>query len=250
MAMKRPLFGVPADCRVVDDQAAQVLIDRYMAAAAVHADAAALIVPARPDLMTAREVAARLDGLLLTGSPSNVEPRRYGQPDAIGNGPFDPGRDTMTLALIEEMIRLGRPVFGICRGFQEINVAFGGTLARNLGDADRPLVHHAARDLPIGEVFEHIHDVALTPHGLLARNLGRETLAVRSVHFQGVDRLGADLIVEATAPDGVIEAVSANVSGAAVLGVQWHPEWQVDADAASQGFFTLFGRALRGDRLD
>lgn len=246
----RPLFGVPADCRVVDDQAAQVLIDRYMAAAALHADAAALIVPARPDLMTAREVAARLDGLLLTGSPSNVEPRRYGRPDIVGNGPFDPGRDAMTLALIEEMIGLGRPVFGICRGFQEINVAFGGTLARDLGDADRSLVHHAASGLPIAAVFDHIHDVALVPGGLLARNLGRESLVVRSVHFQGVDRLGEDLAIEATAPDGVIEAISACINGAPVLGVQWHPEWQVDADAASQGFFALFGRALRGDRLD
>lgn len=246
----RPLFGVPADCRVIEHQPAQVLIDRYMAAASLHADAAALIVPARPDLMTARETAARLDGLLLTGSPSNVEPRRYGQPDIAGNGPFDPDRDTMTLALIEEMIRLGRPVFGICRGFQEINVAFGGTLARDLGEPGRPIVHHAASHLPIADVFDHIHDVALAPGGLLARNLGRESLAVRSVHFQGVDRLGTDLAVEATAADGVIEAVSACVNGAPVLGVQWHPEWQIDTDAASQGFFAMFGRALRGDRLD
>jgi putative glutamine amidotransferase len=246
----RPLFGVPADCRVVDHQASQLLVDRYMAAAARHADAAALIIPARPDLMTAGEVAARLDGLLLTGSPSNVAPARYGQSDVAGNGPFDPGRDAMTLALIEEMIRLRRPVFGICRGFQEINVAFGGTLARDMGDAGRPIVHHAPAHLPIAGVFDHVHDVALAPGGLLARHLGRESLAVRSVHFQGVDRLGTGLRVEATAPDGVIEAVSASVDGSPVLGVQWHPEWQVDADAASQGFFTLFGRALRGERLD
>jgi putative glutamine amidotransferase len=248
--MSRPLFGVPADSRVIDDQPSQLLIDRYMAAAARHADAAALIVPTRPDLMTAREVAARLDGLLLTGSPSNVAPSRYGQPDAAGNGPFDPARDTMTLALIEEMIRLGRPVFGICRGFQEINVAFGGSLARDLGNPDRALIHHATRGLPIDDVFDHVHDVALAPDGMLARNLGRERLTVRSVHFQGVDRLGEDLRVEATAPDGVIEAVSACVNGAPLLGVQWHPEWQADADAASQGFFALFGRALRGERLD
>jgi putative glutamine amidotransferase len=245
----RPIFGITADARMLGVEAAQVLIDRYMEAAVRHADAAALIVPARPDLMSAREVAARLDGLLLTGSPSNVEPHRYGQPDIVGNGPFDPGRDTMTLALIEEMIALGRPVFGICRGFQELNVAFGGTLARNLGDVGRPLNHHAASDLPIDDAFDHIHDVALVPGGVLASGLGRDSLRVRSVHFQGVDRLGTGLSVEATAPDGVIEAVSAEVGGAQLLGVQWHPEWQADADAASRGFFGLFGRALRGDRI-
>jgi putative glutamine amidotransferase len=245
----RPVLGLTADARMLGDEAAQVLIDRYMEAAARHADAAALIVPARPDLMTAREVAARLDGLLLTGSPSNVEPRRYGRPDIPGNGPFDPGRDEMTLALIEEMIALGRPVFGICRGFQEMNVAFGGTLARNLGDDDRPLRHHALPDLPIDEVFDHMHEVALTDAGILATGLGRDRLRVRSVHFQGVDRLGAGLTVEARAPDGVVEAISTEVNGAQLLGVQWHPEWQVDADAASRGFFGLFGRALRGERI-
>jgi putative glutamine amidotransferase len=234
---------------MLGQEAAQVLIDRYMEAAVRHADAAALIVPARPDLMSAREVAARLDGLLLTGSPSNVEPRRYGQPDVAGNGPFDPGRDAMTLALIEEMIALGRPVFGICRGFQEMNVAFGGTLARNLAEDGRPIRHHAVPDLPIGEVFDHLHDVTLAPGGVLANGLGRDRLRVRSVHFQGVDQLGTGLNVEATAPDGVIEAISAEVNGAQLLGVQWHPEWQADADAASRGFFGLFGRAMRGERI-
>jgi putative glutamine amidotransferase len=245
----RPVLGLTADTRTLGDESAQVLIERYMEAAVRHADAAALIVPARPDLMSAREVAVRLDGLLLTGSPSNVEPRRYGQADIAGNGPFDPGRDAMTLALIEEMITLGRPVFGICRGFQELNVAFGGTLARNLGDVGRPLRHHADPDMPIDDVFDHIHDVALAPDGVLANGLCRDRLRVRSVHFQGVDQLGQGLTVEATAPDGVIEAVSAEVNGAHLLGVQWHPEWQVDADAASQGFFGLFGRALRGERI-
>jgi putative glutamine amidotransferase len=244
----RPVIGITACSRAVGDETAQVVIDRYMEAAVRHADAAALIVPARPDLMTAREIAVRLDGLLLTGSPSNVEPARYGEQDADG-GPFDPGRDAMSFALIEAMIDLGRPIFGICRGFQEMNVAFGGSLARDLGRGDRPLPHHAADGVTTEEMFGHVHDVSLVPNGLLARALGRDRLKVRSVHYQGIARLGDGLGVEATAPDGVVEAISASVNGAQLLGVQWHPEWQADADAASRGFFGLFGRALRGETL-
>lgn len=245
----RPVLGLTACSRSVGDEVAQVLVDRYVEAAIRYADAAALIVPARPDLMTAREVASRLDGLLLTGSRSNVEPRRYGQPDVVGDGPFDPGRDAMSLALIEAMIDLGRPVFGICRGFQEINVAFGGSLARDLGAGDRPMPHHAPPGVAVDEMFGHVHDVALAPDGILAAAFGRERMRVNSVHFQGVDRLGDGLTVEAAAADGVVEAFSAKVNDAQLLGVQWHPEWQTDRDAASSGFFGLLGRALRGEHI-
>lgn len=243
----RPVLGITCCARVTGDEIAQVVIHRYLEAAMRHGDCAALLIPARPDLMTTSEVAARLDGLLLTGSPSNVEPSRYRQEDSEGDGPFDPGRDAMSLAMIEAMIALGRPVFGICRGFQELNVAFGGTLARNLGEAGRPVPHHAAPEAGLDEMFGHEHDVTLAKGGVLANALGRERLRVSSVHYQGVDALGHDLAVEATAPDGVVEAASARINGAAVLGVQWHPEWQVEGNPASAGFFNLMGRALRGD---
>ena len=245
----RPVLGLTACSRAVGDEIGQVLVDRYMEAAVRHADAAALIVPARPDLMRAREVAARLDGLLLTGSPSNVEPARYGRPDVTGEAPFDPGRDAMSLALIAAMIDLGRPVFGICRGFQEMNVAFGGSLARDLSAEDRSLPHHAPPGVPTEAMFGHAHEVTLAPGGILAGALGRDRLRVSSVHYQGVDRLGDGLTVEARAEDGVVEAFSARVNGAQLLGVQWHPEWQTDRDAASSGFFGLFGRALRGEPI-
>ncbi|WP_380873057.1 gamma-glutamyl-gamma-aminobutyrate hydrolase [Sphingomonas sp. DBB INV C78] len=243
--MTRPLLGITACNRPFGEESAQVVIDRYMEAAMRHADAAALLIPARPDLMSAREAATRIDGLLLTGSPSNVGPERYG--DADGKGPFDPARDEMSLALIEVMIELGKPVFGICRGFQEINVAFGGTLDRALGDADRALSHHSPDGVPLDAMFAHSHDVNLARDGVLARAFGRDSLKVNSVHFQGVKRLGAGLSVEATAPDGVIEAVSASPGGTPVLAVQWHPEWQTDRDASSQGFFGIMGRTLRGE---
>lgn len=242
----RPFIGITACTRPFAGETAQVVIDRYMEAAVRYADADAVLIPARPDIVDAAAVAARLDGLLLTGSPSNVAPAAYGDEDA-GEGPFDPGRDAMVFALVEAMIALGRPIFGICRGFQELNVAFGGTLARDLGAPDRPLSHHAPKGATLDEMFDYEHDIALAPGGVLARGLGRDRLSVRSVHFQGVGRLGDGLAVEATAPDGVIEAFSAHPNGAAVLGVQWHPEWQADADAASQALFRLFGRTLRGE---
>jgi putative glutamine amidotransferase len=244
----RPVLGITACTRRQGDELAQTVINRYMEAAVIHADCAALLIPARPDLMSASEVAGRLDGLLLTGSPSNVEPARYGD-GGDGEGPFDPGRDAMSLAMIEAMIEAGKPVFGICRGFQELNVAFGGTLARNLGDDGRPLSHHAPDGASLDAMFGHEHDVTLRRDGVLARAFGRDRLYVNSVHYQGVGLLGRDLTIEATAPDGVIEAVSARVNGAPVLGVQWHPEWQTDRDAASTGFFGLLGRALRGDAI-
>ena len=244
--MTRPLIGITACTRDFAGETAQVVIDRYMEAAVRHADADAVLIPARPDLVDAVTIAARLDGLLLTGSPSNVAPARYGDADA-GDGPFDAGRDEMVMRLIAAMIDRSRPVLGICRGFQELNVAFGGTLARDMGLVGRAVSHHAPDGVPLDSMFAHGHDVMLTPGGVLADAFGRDRLHVNSVHFQGVARLGSDLRIEAQAPDGVIEAVSANPNGAAILGVQWHPEWQSDRDAASQGIFHIFGRALRGE---
>lgn len=248
--MTRPVLGVVCCTRIVGVEPAQAVMSRYVEAAMRYADAAALLIPALPDLMQAREVVGRLDGLLLTGSPSNVEPARYGQAGvADAEGPYDPARDTMTAALIEAMTGNGRPVFGVCRGFQEINVAFGGTLRRDMGRSDELLRHHATVDASFDEQFDHAHPVTLQPGGTLLAAYGRPELQVNSVHYQGVDRLGNGLAVEARAPDGVIEAVSADVGGAPVLAVQWHPEWRTDDNPDSQIFFHLLGRALRGEPL-
>lgn len=242
----RPVIGIICCARRVGEETAQAVMERYLQAVAVHSDCAALLVPARSDLMGAREVAGRIDGLLLTGSPSNVEPNRYGDGSA-SEGPFDHKRDEMSLAMIAAMIGRVRPVFGVCRGFQELNVAFGGTLVRDLGEPERRLPHHAPDGTGFDEMFDHEHDVALTPGGVLARGLGRARLRVNSVHYQGVDRLGQGLAIEANAPDGIVEAFSAAPDGAPVLGVQWHPEWHAERDSASIAFFALLGRALRGD---
>jgi putative glutamine amidotransferase len=245
----RPVAGIICCTRTVGIEPAQAVMNRYVAGAMRYADAAALLVPSMPELMKASEVAARLDGLMLTGSPSNLDPALYGEEIGDAPGPFDPARDTMTADLIKAMLDLGRPVFGVCRGFQEINVAFGGTLRRDMAASRDLITHHAPDEVDFEGMFDHLHPVDLTPGGVLAEAFGTERAVVNSVHYQGVDRLGQDLTVEARAEDGVVEAVSATVNGAPVLAVQWHPEWKPDANPQSQTFFQLFGRALRGSPL-
>lgn len=245
----RPVLGVIACNRDVDNQAAQTVMTRYLNSALTYADAAGLLVPAMPELMHAKEVAPRIDGLLLTGTPSNLDPKRYGELADDAPGPFDPDRDEMTARLIEAMLELGKPVFGICRGFQELNVAFGGTLRRDMAEHPELIAHHAPSELSFHDYFDHTHPVTLTKGGVLERAYERSELDVVSVHYQGADKLGAGLHVEAKAPDGVIEAVSAEVNGAPVLAVQWHPEWKAHENPQSQTFFKLLGRALRREPL-
>lgn len=246
---QRPVLGIICCNREINAQPAQAVMTRYILSSLVYADAAGLLVPAMPNLFHAREVAPRLDGLLLTGTPSNLDPKRYGELIDDAPGPLDPERDEMTSRLIEAMLELGKPVFGICRGFQELNVAFGGTLRRDMAEHPELLPHHAPSSASFEGMFEHIHPVTLEKGGVLHKAYGRDELDIVSVHYQGVDKLGAGLKVEAVAPDGVIEAVSAEINGAPVVAVQWHPEWKAHENPQSQTFFKLLGRALRKEKL-
>jgi putative glutamine amidotransferase len=181
---------------------------------------------------------------LLTGSPSNVATARYG--DDGGDGPFDEGRDEIALSMVERMIDAQKPVFGICRGFQEINVALGGTLRRDASANDDLIRHHAPDDVAFDAMFDHRHPLELESGGWLASAYGKPALDVNSVHYQGIGRLADGLSVEARAPDGLIEAYSARPNGAPLLAVQWHPEWGTEKDPDSQTYFHLLGKALRG----
>ncbi len=241
----RPVLGVIACNRIVGTEPAQAVMERYIRAAMTYADVAALIVPSLPDLMTAAEVAPRLDGILLTGSPSNVATARYG--DFGGEGPFDEGRDEIALSMVDRMIDLKKPVFGICRGFQEINVAMGGTLRRDTSASDELIRHHAPDGVSFDAMFEHRHPVELAEGGLLASAYAKPGLDVNSVHYQGIGKLADGLTIEARAPDGLVEAYSARPNGAPLLAVQWHPEWGTESDPDSQTYFHLLGKALRGE---
>ena len=243
--MSRPVLGVIACNRMVGSEIAQAVMNRYIRAAMTYADVAALIIPSLPDLMTAAEVAPRIDGILLTGSPSNVATRLYG--DEGGDGPFDDGRDEIAMSMVDRMIDARKPVFGICRGFQEINVALGGTLRRDTSANDTLIRHHAPDDADFDAMFDHRHPVELADGGMLSTAYAKGALDVNSVHFQGIGTLADGLTVEARAPDGLIEAYSARPNGAPLLAVQWHPEWGTENDVDSQTYFHLLGKALRGN---
>lgn len=242
----RPVLGIIACNRIVGTEIAQAVMNRYIVSAMRYADVAALIVPSLPDLMTAAEVAPRLDGILLTGTPSNVAPGRYGEA-AEGEGPFDPDRDEIALGLVDRMIDAAKPVFGICRGFQEINVALGGTLRRDTSASDELIQHHAPDGVSFDAMFDHRHPVQLEHGGMLAAAYARAAIEVNSVHYQGIGRLADGLTIEARAPDGLVEAYSARPNGAPLLAVQWHPEWGTENDPDSQTYFRLLGKALRGE---
>ncbi|HEV7234302.1 MAG TPA: gamma-glutamyl-gamma-aminobutyrate hydrolase family protein [Sphingorhabdus sp.] len=241
----RPVLGIIACNRIVGTEGAQAVMDRYIRAAMTYADVAALIVPSLPELMTAAEVAPRLDGILLTGSPSNVATSRYG--DSGGDGPFDEARDEIALSMVDRMIDAQKPVFGICRGFQEINVALGGTLRRDTSKSEELIHHHAPDGVAFDAMFDHRHRVELAEGGVLAQAYAKPALDVNSVHYQGVGKLAEGLSIEARAPDGLIEAYSARPNGAPLLAVQWHPEWGIENDPDSQTYFKLLGKALRGE---
>jgi putative glutamine amidotransferase len=237
---RKPVMGVLC-CNEVFDRPIQSVASRFIAPLASLSDVTVLLVPAVEQAFDAISLVDRLDGLLLTGSRSNVAGDRYGQARPE-NGALDLERDEVALTLAAHMIESGRPVFGICRGFQELNVLFGGTLARIEGD-----VHHRtpSPDLAFTDLFDHHHDVELTAGGLLSGTIGMPRLAVNSVHGQGVDRLGGGLAVEAIAcDDGLVEAFSARPCGAPVVAVQWHPEWQAAHRPEGRAFFRLIGDAL------
>jgi putative glutamine amidotransferase len=241
----RPVLGIIACNRQVGTEPAQAVMERYIRAAMTYADVAALIVPSLPDLMSAAEVAPRLDGILLTGTPSNVAPERYGE-EVEGDGPFDLGRDEIALSMVDRMIDAQKPVFGICRGFQEINVALGGTLRRDTSASEELIRHHAPDGVSFDAMFDHRHPVELADDGILAQAYAKPALEVNSVHYQGIGKLADGLNIEARAPDGLVEAYSARPNGAPLLAVQWHPEWGTEDDPDSQTYFKLLGKALRG----
>jgi len=236
----KPVIGVLC-CNEIVDRPIQAVATRFVEPLVRYAGATVLLVPAVADAMDTRALAGRLDGLLLTGSRSNVAGARYGKSDAADDA-LDLDRDAVALELAGRMIEAGRPVFGICRGLQELNVLFGGTLTDALDDG-----HHRSTDAATAyeTLFDHVHDVRLRSGGMLAAAIAEPSISVTSVHRQGIDRLGEGLSVEAHAvSDGLVEAFSARPCGGDVLAVQWHPEWDVAASASSRAFFSLIGQSL------
>ena len=227
-------------------QAYHMAGEKYLTAVLDAAGAVPVIVPAIGRELQLDALLDSLDGLLFMGSPSNVEPHRYqGEPSEPGTL-HDVHRDETTLPLIPKAVAAGVPVLGVCRGCQEMNVAYGGTLWQKLHEVPGFMDHRDDESLPLEQQYGPAHEVTLAPGGLLQRIAGGATrLRVNSLHNQGVRELGAGLEVEARADDGVIEAFRVDGAQRFALAVQWHPEWQVMQNDFSRALFAEFGAACR-----
>lgn len=250
-ARAKPLVLIPCDVKQVGIHPFHSVGEKYINAVAHGADTWPLLVPAfgpgedLEDLtghMDLDALLAMADGVFLPGSVSNVAPPEYGaadDPDIL----HDTQRDALALPLIERALALEVPLFAVCRGLQELNVVLGGTLHPRLYQVEGLTDHREDPSLPRAEQYVHAHTVSLTPGGMLAELLGTDRIGVNSLHGQGIRELAPSLAVEATAPDGVVEAVSRPSQDSFLLGVQWHPEWRFREDASSVALFRAFGEA-------
>lgn len=249
MEGNRPLIGVVSDRRQVGDHFFHMVGEKYLRALVDGADGYPVALPSLAEGFDVLDILDRLDGLFLTGSPSNVEPKHYlGDPSRSGTW-HDPERDVAALALIPAAIRAGMPVFAVCRGFQEINVAFGGTLHQHVHEVEGYRVHKENPDDPLDRQYAESHRVDFTEGGVLANATGQRSARVNSLHSQGIDRLGDGLAVEAVAEDGLVEAFRVENAPGFTLAVQWHPEWRATSNPVSMAVFGAFGDACRTYRL-
>ena len=240
---RKPLIGVSACRKQIDPHPFNVVGEKYIDSVVDGADAMAMMIPPLGRRLDIEELLGRVDGLLLTGSPSNIEPQHYGGNNSVP--PHDPHRDATTLKLLRRAVERAIPLLAICRGCQEVNVAYGGTLHPQLDQVEGLIRHREDSTRPLDEQYAPTHKLELTDTGLLASLAGTTDVSVNSLHTQGVAKLGAGLVVEATAPDGLIEAFSVQGSAAFSLAVQWHPEWKVAENPFYLAIFRAFGTACR-----
>ncbi|WP_296260211.1 MULTISPECIES: gamma-glutamyl-gamma-aminobutyrate hydrolase family protein [unclassified Pseudomonas] len=246
-----PLIGVAACTQQIGPHAYHVSGDKYVRAVAVAAKGLPLILPSLAELIDPADILSVVDGLVFTGSASNVEPYHYSGPASAPGTAHDPERDRTTLPLIRAAVAAGVPVLGICRGFQEMNVAFGGSLHQKVHETGTFLDHREPDNEPVEIQYAPSHSLHIAPGGMLAGLGLADEIRVNSLHGQGIERLAPGLRVEATAADGLIEAISvppgAPFASADVfaLGVQWHPEWQVMQNRDYLSILQAFGDACR-----
>jgi putative glutamine amidotransferase len=243
--MSRPIVLVPADVKLIDGHPFHATGEKYLTALVGVARVWPLVLPAFGEQYDVKELTRICSGILLTGSISNVEPSRYGG-SGLDCPPYDPARDRTTLPLITAALDAGLPLLAICRGYQELNVALGGTLTERIHDLPGRLDHRAPTEGAAEVLYGPSHEVRLTPGGVFQKLAGgATTLAVNSLHWQGIDVKAARLAVEAVAPDGTIEAVRVVDAPGFALGVQWHPEWLALENPFSVALFSAFGDAVR-----
>lgn len=249
--MTKPVVGVIGNAYLLDNRfSVQLVGERNLRAVAEVTGALPMMFAGAADITNIDALLDVVDGVLLTGARANVHPTRFRTEPHIAHEPYDERRDALALPLIEICVARGVPIFGVCRGFQEMNVAFGGSLHPEIRELPGRMNHRMQR-LETGEIhpdpaviFAERHDVSLTPGGTFARLFGRETIRVNSLHGQGILDLGERVVVEGVAEDGTIEAIRIADAPGFALGVQWHAEYDAQSNPVNRALFQAFGEAL------
>ncbi|MGR3289615.1 MAG: gamma-glutamyl-gamma-aminobutyrate hydrolase family protein [Paracoccaceae bacterium] len=244
--MSRPTIGIIGNASLMDGEY-PVLFGGTMNIQAV-ADVSGcmpMLIPTNPDYVSVPELMALCDGFLLTGGRPNVHPEEYGEAETKAHGDFDRARDAITLPLVRACVEAGQPFFGVCRGFQEVNVAMGGKLHPEIRDIDGVMNHRMPPDGTLEEKFKIRHRVRFTNGDVFHRICGSDSVMTNTLHGQGICEPGARVVVDGRADDGTPEAIYIQDAPGFTLSVQWHPEWNAANDRVSRPLFEAFGDAAR-----
>ncbi len=242
--MSRPVVGIIGNTSLLDGEY-PVLFGGTMNVQAV-ADVAGcmpMLIPANPEYVSVPELMALCDGFLLTGGRPNVHPEEYGHSETEAHGAFDRARDAITLPLVRACVESGQPFFGVCRGFQEVNVAMGGTLHPEIRDLDGRMNHRMPPDGTLEEKFELRHCVRFEKGGVFHQVCNSDSVMTNTLHGQGIEKPGPRIVVDGRADDGTPEAIYIRDAPGFTLSVQWHPEWNAKNDPVSRPLFKAFGDA-------
>jgi putative glutamine amidotransferase len=243
--MARPVIGIISNSYLINDQyPTHAGGTMNSEAVAEVAGCMPLLIPADPRYVQIAELLEVCDGFLLTGGRPNVHPEEYGEPETPAHGAFDRSRDAVTLPLVRACVERGQPFFGVCRGFQEVNVAMGGTLWPEIRDLPGRMNHRMPPDGSLDEKFALRHPVHFAEGGPFHRLLGATEVMTNSLHGQGINRPGARIVIDGTAPDGTAEAIYVREAPGFTLSVQWHPEYRAGRDPVSRPLFRAFGEAV------
>lgn len=244
--MPRPLIGIISNHHMINDtyevQAAGII---NISAVGQVSQGLPVLVPAEPDHVRVSDLLEQFSGFVFTGGRANVHPAEYGEEPTEAHGEFDSNRDRITLPLIRALVDRGQPFLGICRGFQEVNVAMGGSLYPEIRDLPGRDNHRMPPDGSLEEKFALRHDVTFTKDGVFHKLMGQRSVQTNTLHGQGIKVAGSSVVVDGHAPDGTPEAIYIDDAPGFTLSVQWHPEWNAKADPVSRPLFEAFGAACR-----
>ncbi len=244
--MSRPIVGIIGNSYLVDNQYPTHAGGTMNSEAVANVSGCMpLLIPADPRYVSVEELLEICDGFLLTGGRPNVHPEEYGEPATEAHGDFDRARDAITLPLVRACVERGQPFFGICRGFQEVNVALGGTLYPEIRDLPGRMNHRMPPDGTLEEKFALRHVVSLSEGGVFHRLMGATEVMTNTLHGQGIKTVGHRIEIDGHAPDGTPEAIYVKDAPGFTLSVQWHPEWDAENDPVSRPLFKAFGEAVQ-----